>query len=118
MHYVYQEPVISTITDDEVTDPKALQDLLTSLKDQQHTISLEYRDSYDAEIIKSLESVRITNVTADTIDIHAFFKTATARIKEIPITNLRSIRLIATKQLLAQKYKVKRWHMMDVAEVE
>ena len=118
MKYIYSEPVISTITDEEITDPKAIHDLLVSLKDQQHNVYLEYRDANDAEIIKKMDVVRITNVTEDTIDIYAIFKVATARIKEIPITNLREIRLIATKQLLAHKYKVLRWHMMDVAEVE
>ena len=117
MRYIYQEPVISTITDDEVSD-QALLDLLNSLKESQQNVYMEYRDSNDAEIIKKLESVRITNVTPEAIDIHAFFKTASARIKEIPIHCLREVRLIATKQLLAQKYKVKRWHMMDVAEIE
>ncbi len=118
MKYIYKEPVISTITDEEVSDPKAIHDLLGSIKEEQHNIYLEYRDSYDAEIIKKLENVRITGLTEDTIDIHIFFKTASARIKGIPINNLREIRLIATKQLLTQKYRVKRWHMMDVAEIE
>ncbi len=118
MRYIYQEPVISTITDEEINESKVVHDLLTSLKDQQHNIYLEYRDGQDAEIIKKLDNVRITGLSEDTIDIHAFFKTATARIKDIPITNVREIRLIATKQLLTQKYKVLRWHMMDVAEIE
>lgn len=118
MRYIYSEPVISTITDEEVSDLKAVEDLLNSLKEQQHSIYLEYSDPHDAAIVKKLEDVRITNISEGTIDIHVFFKTASARIKGIPIINLREIRLIATKQLLQQKYKVKRWHMMDVAEVE
>jgi hypothetical protein len=118
MRYVYSEPVITVVTDEEVFEQKALIDLLTSVKEGQHTVYLEYRDEHDAEIVKKLETVRITDVTDTTIDIHAFFKTASARIKGILITNLREMRLIATKQLLAQKYRIKRWHIMDIAEIE
>jgi hypothetical protein len=117
MRYVYQEPVISTVSDDELTDETAIKDLLLNLKRMQHNVYMEYVDPEFPDMLKKLETVRITDVRDGEIDIHAFFSTASAKLKGIPFSCLRKVRLLATKQLIAQKYRVTRWHMMDVAEV-
>jgi hypothetical protein len=114
MKYLYQEPVITTVSDQEITDDGAVKDLLLSLMKMQHSIFMEYADPEHSDSIKKLENVRITNVGEDTIDIHAFFHTASAKVKGIPFHNIHRIRLLASKQLISQKYKVTRWHMIGL----
>jgi hypothetical protein len=117
MKYIYQEPLISTVSDDEITNDAQIKELLTKLKVMQHSVYMEYLDSDHPDTPKKLESVRITEIKENTIDIHAFFPRASAKIKNIPFQSILKIRLIASKQLISTKYKVSRWHLMDVAEI-
>jgi hypothetical protein len=117
MRYLYQEPVISTVSDDEITNDAQIKDLLTKLKVMQHSIYMEFLDTDFPDMPKKMDNVRITEVREDQIDIHAFFAKASAKIKNIPFQNILKIRLIASKQLISTKYKVSRWHHMDVAEI-
>ena len=117
MRYIYQEPRITTVTDDELTDEQAIKDLLLSLKESDQRIHLSYEDA-DTQFIKSFDSVRITAVNDKTIDIHAFMANASMKLKDIPILNLRKVRLVASRQVLSKKYKVSRFHHMEVAELD
>lgn len=117
MRYVFKEPIISTISDDDLTDDKAIRDLLISLKQMQHNVYMEYRDPEFPDMIKKLDNVRIIEVRENNIDIHAFFSRASAKMKNIPFHNIDRIQLIASKQLISQKYRVNRWHLMDIAEI-
>lgn len=117
MRYIVCEPLITVVTDEELTDENTIRDLLINFKENDVRIQLSYED-LESQFIKSLDSVRITAVYDKTIDIHAFLPSATAKYKDIPIINIRKIRLIASKQLLSKKYKVSRFHHMDVAEID
>ena len=117
MKYLYQEPVISTVSDEEITDDKQIKDLLTKLKVMQHSVYMEFMDPEFPDVPKRLDNVRITEIRDNEIDIHVFFTHASAKIKKIPFQHILKIRLIASKQLIATKYKVSRWHHMDVAEI-
>ena len=116
MRYVVQEPVLTTITDDEISDEKDVKDLLQKLKDMQHSIHLSYEDP-DTYFIRSLDSVRIINISENAIDIHAFLNSATVKYRDIPIVNIKKIRVVSTKQEMSQRYKVTRFQMMEVAEI-
>ena len=69
----------------------------------------------DVKIIDINDEMR--TIHENDIDIHAFYATASAKIKKIPFQNIIKIRLIASKQVMSSKYKVSRWHHLDVAEI-
>ena len=117
MRYVYQEPIVSTISDEDISDQAEVKAILTRLKEMQHGVYMEFEDVDNPDFRRSLENVRITEVKDDSVDVHAFFNNASAKYKNIPFLNIYKIRLIASKQAVSSKYKVTRWHMMDVAEI-
>jgi hypothetical protein len=78
MRYIYCEPVITTVTDEELTDDVAIRELLQSLKDNDQRVHMSFEDS-DTQFIKSLDSVRITAVNEKSVDIHAFLATASVK---------------------------------------
>lgn len=118
MKYVYQEPIITTISDEDVNEESAIKAILTKLKDMQHGVYMEFEDVENPDHRRSLENVRIMAIRENDVDIHAFFANASVKYKNIPFLNIRKIRLLANKQTVSKKYKVSRWHMMDVAEIE
>jgi hypothetical protein len=117
MRYVYQEPIITTISDEDVNDEKDIKTLLERLKGMQHGVYMEFEDAETPDHRRALENVRITEIRDTEVDIHAFFTNASVRYRKIPLLNIRKIRLLANKQTVSKKYKVARWHMMDVAEI-
>lgn len=118
MRYVLQEPIITTVSDEDISEEADVKALLNRLKDMQHGVYMEFEDVENPDHSRSLHNVRITEVKDQTVDIHAFFNNASARFRNIPFLNIRKIRLLANKQSVSKKYKVTRWHMMDVAEIE
>jgi len=118
MRYILAEPIIHTVSDDELTDEKAILSVLKNLKDMNHSVFMEFDDTQNPDHRICLDSVRIIAVNENSIDIHAFFQSATLKQKNIPILSIRKVRLLASKQALTKKYKVSRWHLMDVAEIE
>lgn len=116
MKYIYVEPVLTVITDEEITDEVAIKTLLGRIKDMQHSVHMSYEDP-ESQFVRSLDSVRITNISDKTIDIHAFLNSATVRYKDIPINNIRKIRVVASKQEMSQKHKVSRFQMMEVPDI-
>jgi hypothetical protein len=119
MRYIYQEPVITTITDDELTDESAILDLVKSIKEQQHNVSIHFEDP-DTHFIHVCEAARITAIDEanKTINLHVFYSGASMKYALVPVSSLRKIRLVASRQQLSEKYKVTRWHHMEVAEVD
>lgn len=117
MNYVIQEPILTTISNEEIESLEAKRALLQSIYDKQYNIQLYYEDSSNMDFIKAVEKARITAVGETTIDIHMFLSKATMKCKGIPIDNIKKIKLIATKDMLDKKYKVNRWHNIDVAEI-
>ena len=115
---MYQEPLITTVTDEDIADDTQILTILQDLKKMQHNVFIKFSDAENPDNIKKMDNVRITSISENSIDIHAFFQHASMKIKNIPINNIYEIRILANKQLLAQKYKVTRWHQLDVAEVE
>lgn len=117
MRYVYQEPVITTVSDEEISENEAIIALLNSFKDNQQSVAIEFRDPEFPESVKILDNVRILSVSEAAIDIHAFFSQSSAKYKGIPLHNVTKVRLIANKQAIGRKYRVNRWHLLDVAEI-
>lgn len=117
MRYTYQEPIVTTVEDREISEEEA-RELLLRLKESGQSIYMEFEDSEHPEFKKYLENVRITAVNEHTIDFSAYFSGASAKYSDVPIFNVRKIRVLANKSLISKKYRVTRWHMMDVAEVE
>ena len=116
MRYIYQEPVLTTVTDEDIIDDQSINDILLRVKNMQHGVHMSYEDP-ETQFIRALDNVRITNISDKTIDIHAFMNSVSVRYRDIPISNIRKIRIIASKQELSQRYKVNRFQMMEVAEV-
>lgn len=118
MRYIYQEPVITTVSDDEINSDEEIQKLFQSFKDLGYSIQLTMEDPSNADYLKNFDNVRVTAVREYSVDLHAFFGGASVRYREIPFNTIRKVRLVASRQILGQKYKVSRWHQMDVAEIE
>lgn len=118
MRYLQQEPLITTISDEEIADDAVIEDLFRKLCERQQTISIEFEDPDNSDHTKNVENARITAVHDDLIDIHAFFSNASAKYRNVPFVNVKRIKTLATKHEIAEKYKVSRWHMMDVAEID
>lgn len=117
MRYIYQEPVITTISDDEITDDEAVKELLVKIKKMQYNIAIEFTDK-DSDVVKSIEKARIMDIKEDTCDISGFFSQSSVKYRDIPFGYIRKIRVIASKTDISKKYRVNRWHLLDVAEVE
>jgi hypothetical protein len=118
MRYVYQEPVITTVTDDEMVNDDEIRKVLETVKEMGHSVQITMEDPGNPEYIKNFDNARITAVREGSVDIHAFFNGASVRHREVPFHNLRKVRLVASRQILGKKYRVTRWHQMDVAEIE
>lgn len=117
MRYLYQEPIVTTVTDEDITDDKAIKELLSAICNNGSSVHMAMEDPQHPDYVKSFENVRITSVGENTIDIHAFFNGASIKYRDVPFVNVQSVRVVASKQVLSQKYKVTRWHYMDVAEI-
>lgn len=118
MRYIYQEPIVTTISDDDLNDEKEIKTLLLRLKELQHGVYMEFEDVENLDYRRMCNNVRITDVRDNDCDIHAFYPNASARYRKVPFLNIHKIRLLANKQVVSQKYKVTRWHLMDVAEID
>jgi ABC-type amino acid transport substrate-binding protein len=118
MRLVYREPVIRTVSDDEIADDSRIHELLTQFKDDQQTLAIIFDDPDFPENTKNVETGRIELVAENTFDLYAMFPKSAARYKRIPFHHIRSISLIASKQAIAKKYRVNRWHLLDVADVD
>jgi glutathione synthase/RimK-type ligase-like ATP-grasp enzyme len=118
MKYIYQEPIITTISDEDITTEKDIKALLLKLKDLQHGVYMEFEDAENPDYRRCAENVRIIEVRDNDVDLHAFYATASAKHKKVPFLNIHKIRLLANKQTVSKKYKVTRWHLMDVAEID
>jgi len=117
MRFISMEPIISTVSDNDLTDVGEIKALLQKLKEMQHGVFMEFEDAENPDHRRALDNVRIVEVRENDVDIHAFFANASAKYKRIPFLNIHKIRLLANKQSVSKKYKVTRWHLMDVAEI-
>jgi hypothetical protein len=117
MRYIYQEPIIHTVKDEDVNDDKAVRAVLQELKDLNHNVFMEFGDQQNPDHMQRL-NVRITAIHEDTIDFTAYYSNALMKFQKVPILAVRKVRLLANKAALAKKYKISRWHMMDVAEID
>lgn len=118
MRYVYQEPVITTVSDDEIGSVEEIKALFEKFKEVRQNIGVEFEDTDNYDFVRKFDNARITEVHEDSVDFHVFFGNATARYRNVPFLNVRKVRVVASKQLLSKKYNVSRWHMMDVAEID
>lgn len=116
MKYIVQEPVLTTITDEDISDEKLILNILTKLKDSQQSFHLSYED-FETQFIRSLDNVRITNIHDNMIDIHAFLASANVKYKNIALNNIRKIRVISSKQDISKRHKVNRFQTMEVADL-
>jgi len=118
VRYIVQEPILTTVTDDELFDLQTIRDILSHIKNMQYAIHLSYEDT-DTQFIRALDNVRITDINFEknTINIHAFLSAATVKYTDIPIGNLRKIRMISSRADMAKKYKVNRFQMIEVADL-
>ncbi len=78
---------------------------------------MSFVETDSADNVKNLSQVRVIAINEDSVDIHAFFTGSMAKFRNIPFYNIKHIKLIANKQAISQKYKVNRWHLLDVAEI-
>ena len=118
MRYIKQEPVIHTVSDEEISDDKAIFDILSELKTLNQSFFMEFDDPQSPGFCNQCPNVRIMALREKDIDIQSFMSSASMKYKNIPIYSIRKIKLLANKQAMARKYRVSRWHMLDVAEVE
>lgn len=119
MRYIYCEPIITTVTDKEITSDAEMRTLFETLHREQQNVQLSFEDPDNRDFVRNLENARITAIRPDnTIDIHAFFNGASVKYGGIPLLNMKRVRLVAGKQALTSKYRVTRFHHMDVAEIE
>ena len=115
MRYCYQEPIITTVIDKEITDEEELLRLLTALKDEQHNIAVAFEDMGQRDYVRSFEVARITAISENgEISLHAYFNGASVKYAGIPILNIKSIRLIANEQV-GTAQKMKKFRLMDVS---
>lgn len=117
MRYIQREPVLTTVSDKEVSDDAEMREILTSIKQHNQDVGIEFIDP-ESDAVRTLDRVRITEVKPEgAIDIHAFFPQSSARFRNISFYNIRRISMIASRQVMSRKYKVSRWQMLDVADL-
>lgn len=112
------EPVVTTVEDREMTDTAEIKQLFQQLKDMQHNVQMVLEDPEHPDYLKFFDNVRITGVGDNTVDLHVFYSSASAKFSAVPFLNIRKVKVLANKQIVSKKYKVSRWQMMDVAEID
>jgi hypothetical protein len=117
MRYILCEPIITTVSDMEISETEEIRGLFVGFKENQQSISIEFHDPDFPESVKTLDNARVTDIADSTFDLHAFFSHASARYRRIPYHNVKKVRIIAGKGAIAKKYKVSRWHLLDVADL-
>jgi hypothetical protein len=115
VRYCYQEPIVTTVIDKEITEDDELLRLLRALKEEQHNITISFEDLGQRDFIRGFETARITSVSeSGEIDLHAYFNGASVKYAGIPMLNIRSIRLIANDQVSGTQ-KMKKFRSMDIS---
>lgn len=111
------EPVVTTVTDKEVSEDEELISILKNLCDNMYPAQISFDDPDNPNFTRKCDSARIMKVEENTVDIHAFFNGASAKYSNVSIWAIKSIKLVATKQMLSNKYQSARFYKMDVAEI-
>lgn len=109
--------MIVTVSNEEIIDDWAIKAVLTYLHKSQTYIHIEFTD-LDMFATRRVDKGRVINVSETTFDLWAFYGSSTAKYRNIPFSNIVTIRVIASKQDISSKHKVTRWHLLDVAEIE
>lgn len=118
MRYIVKEPIIHTIADEEISEDQAIRKLLRDIHSANHSIFIEFDDPHSPDFLRRIENARVINVSEEFIEIQAFYSNASMKFKNIPFVSIKKIQMLSSKSDLQKKYKISRWKMMDIAEID
>lgn len=118
MRLIRKEPIVKTVSDEDLTQEEDIISLLLDLKDTNQDIEILIIDPNKPGLTKKFDRARVLRVEDKKYDLRVFYKSATTRLRDLDIEGIKNLSFVASKEMMSRKYSVSRWHLMDVAEIK
>lgn len=118
MKFIVNEPVLTTITNEDVIGEEDIKNVLEQFYNSGEVVSLVIEDSENSGFTRQVDNARIINISENSADIQGYYGSASVKIKDIPYFNFLKLKVLSNKQNISSKYKITKWHKLDIAEIE
>jgi len=118
MKFIIHEPILTTITNEDIVGEENIKNLLANFVETGQIISLTIEDPETVGFVRQIDNARILKINEDSANIQGFYGTATIKINNIPFLNFIKIKSIYNKQQVGLRHKVTKWHKLDIAEID